>query len=162
MLLSQSIESAQISSKYHSKILKFTGQVRKKGSVVHRSLRRVFSDGGISFGQYHQSMLCFMPQVCQGLTCSWGGSRLVNLRKPCDRLTPTGKQVLKRICKGKRPYGLKSWPDEDYMFLVKQRGPCVQDSPLCVRARTKTRAHLLNHGRPHFRCAVCEREKCIA
>jgi hypothetical protein len=38
---------------------------------------------------------------------------LVNLKKPCDRPTPTGKQVLKRISKGKRPYGLKKWPDED-------------------------------------------------
>ena len=44
---------------------------------------------------------------------SWGKSRLVNLKKPCQRLSTTGKQVLKRICKGKKPYGLKSWPDED-------------------------------------------------
>ena len=45
---------------------------------------------------------------------SWGKTRLVNLKKPCQqRLSIAGKQVLKRICKGKKPYGLKSWPDED-------------------------------------------------
>ena len=33
-------------------------------------------------------------------------------------VAPTGKQVLRRIRKGERPCGLKSWPDEDYMFLV--------------------------------------------
>ena len=49
----------------------------------------------------------------------------------------TGKQVLKRICKGKKPYGLKSWPDEDYICPSFNRGPRVQDSPL--RAREKKR-----------------------
>ena len=40
------------------------------------------------------------------------------LKKHCARLTPTGKQVLKRICKGKTTYGLKSWPDEGYSLLA--------------------------------------------
>ena len=47
----------------------------------------------------------------------------IQITTPCFHCTPplmnldTGKQV-KRICKGKRPYGLKPWPGEDSMFMA--------------------------------------------
>ena len=37
---------------------------------------------------------------------------LLLLTDACDRLTPSGRQVLKRICEGERPCGPRAWPDE--------------------------------------------------
>ena len=49
---------------------------------------------------------------------SGGVAKTVCHMSEATRLTPTGKQVLKRICKGKRPHGLKAWPDKEYNFPV--------------------------------------------
>ena len=45
----------------------------------------------------------------------------------------------------KVPYGLKSWPDEDYFFLVLYRAPRVRDSPLRERAGKKTATRMAIH-----------------
>ena len=91
---------------------------------------------------YRDLFLCFK---CG----SWGRSRLVNLMKPCDRLSPTGKQFLKRICKGKRSYDLQVLARLTYDFPSFKKGPSRAGLASLLALQNKLQTQLNKHTHTH-------------